>query len=422
MTTTNGFVTRKGFCALSGKCREKRGRPFYLTLVFLLLTVSAMPTLAQDITITSADQLAQVALSADYSIHMPWEPWDWRAYPFGPLWCDFTQMASLGSLPASTNGMQSMDWSNIPLISVILRRDVSSGVTTVESSDSPVVVATIPAPSGYQPGANLEDRWMWQWYVQATNNPDWWGLTPDQIPAATITLHTFLVDSNAYYSVWESNIEAEVEAAAAADALAAANVAMNTDAMLTPMDSTPCTIADFSAPLSITSIAPDGNGNIALTWPSCTNAVFVVQTTTALPATSWTDVGWMFGSDQTTTWTDSNTVGLVQNFYQVVRGNPSALNNGVPYGWAVKYGLDPLDPNLALGDPLGDGFSNLEKYLLGFTPNQYLTGPPGGSVTTLRYYYDQDGRLVDAFYATAGAETFSLTPGHNLQQDNALSH
>jgi hypothetical protein len=131
----------------------------------------------------------------------------------------------------------------------------------------------------------------------------------------------------------------------------------------------------------------------------------------------------MWGGNGTTNWTDTSTVGQTQGFYRVVRGNPNTLNNGVPYGWAVTYGLDPLDPNLALGDPLGDGFSNLEKYLLGYTPNDYLSDRYGsGTVTTLRYYYDQDGRLVDAFYATAGAETFGLTPGHNLQQDNALSH
>jgi hypothetical protein len=76
----------------------------------------------------------------------------------------------------------------------------------------------------------------------------------------------------------------------------------------------------------------------------------------------------MFGTDQQTTWTDTNAVGLTQNFYQVVRGNPSTLNNGVPYGWAVTYGLDPLDPNLATEDPTGDGIDNLEKYDYGLNP------------------------------------------------------
>ncbi len=75
---------------------------------------------AQDVTITNPDQLAQVALSANYSIELPFSPWDWRAFPTDwPLWCDFTQMGCLDSLPTSTNFMTSMDWSNVPLASVI---------------------------------------------------------------------------------------------------------------------------------------------------------------------------------------------------------------------------------------------------------------------------------------------------------------
>jgi hypothetical protein len=384
-----------------------------------------MPTLAQDITITSADQLARVALSANYSMYLPFEPWNWRAYPLEwPLWCDSTSLSCLNSLPASTNFINSMDWSNVPLASVVLTKDVISGVVTV-SADGTNVIATIPAPSGYQPGAAMEDHWLWSWYVSITNAPDAWGLTPDQILPPTVTLHTFLADSNAYYSVYESNLEAEAEAAAAVEALSTPSFAMNSEMMLQTMDnSDPCSIPDDAAAFSVLSIAQDTNYWTTTTWQSCPDHVYVVQSEFSLtPTSSWTDVAWMWGGNGTTNWTDTSTVGQTQGFYRVVRGNPNTLNNGVPYGWAVTYGLDPLDPNLALGDPLGDGFSNLEKYLLGYTPNDYLSDRYGsGTVTTLRYYYDQDGRLVDAFYATAGAETFGLTPGHNLQQDNALSH
>ncbi len=349
---------------------EKRRLHFGCLLLSALLWAFTAAH-AQDITITNLDQLAQVALSANYSIYLPFSPWDWRAYATDwPLWCDFTQMACLDSLPTSTNFTTGMDWSNVPVASEILTKNVFSGVTTVESADSTDVVATIAAPSGYQPYTNSADHWLWDWYVQATNNPDLWGLTPDQIPPPIVTLQTFLVDSNTYYSVYSSNIAAEVAAAAQASstptlAMGGGLVAMDDDEM---DDGDPCVITNYSAPFSIVSIASDGSGDVVLQWQSCTNALYIVQSTSALPSTSWTDVAWMFGTDQQTSWTDTNAVGLTQNFYQVVRANPTNTNNGIPYGWAVTYGLDPLDPNLASEDPTGDGVDNLQKYEYGLDP------------------------------------------------------
>jgi hypothetical protein len=346
---------------------EDVGRRVKTLFVACAVVGSATAVPAQDATVTSFDQLAQVALSANYSLYLPFSPWDWRAYPTDwPLWCDFTEMACLDSLPTSTNFMTSIEWCNVPLASVILTKNVLSGVTTLESSDSTDVLATIAAPSGYQPGVASEDRWLWNWYVQATNNPDWWGLTPGQIPPPTITLRTFLANSNAYYSVYESNIEAEAAAQAAATVNATSVVA---DFMAMDEEDDvggdPCTITNEAVPFSIVSLTPDGGGSMVLQWQSCTDHVYIVQTASALPAMSWTDVAWMFGADQQTSWTDTNAVGLTQNFYQVVRANPNTLNNGIPYGWAVTYGLDPLDPNLASEtstNPWAHGLTNLQVY------------------------------------------------------------
>ncbi len=353
---------------MTGEDVRRRVKALIVTCAVVGLASHA---LAQDIMITNLNQLAQVALSANYSIYLPFSPWDWRAYSTDwPLWCDFTQMACLDSLPTSTNFTTSLDWSNVPLASVTLTRNVVSGETTVESSDSTDVVATIAAPSDYQPGAASAEHWLWVWYVSTTNNPTSWGLTPDQIPPPIVTLQTFLVDSNTYYSVYSSNIAAEV-AAEAAQAASTPTFTMGGGFMA--MDDgggAPCTITNESAPFSVVSLAPDGNGNMILSWQSCTDHIYVVQSEGSLtPAPSWTDMAWMFGTDQQTSWTDTNAVGLTQNFYQVVRGNPNTLNSGIPYGWAVTYGLDPLDPNLGNEDPSGDGYSILEDYLNGTNPN-----------------------------------------------------
>jgi hypothetical protein len=52
----------------------------------------------------------------------------------------------------------------------------------------------------------------------------------------------------------------------------------------------------------------------------------------------------------------------------VLDPNLSAGGSGIPNGWALQYGLDPFDPNLANEDPDGDGCNNLCEYLAGGNP------------------------------------------------------
>ncbi len=425
MTTTSEFVRRTGCPAHSGMCRERRARCFFYPILVFLVLLSAR-VIAQDCAIaTNPADLAQQAFSGDHSLWLPNEPWHWQAYSLDgglPFFVDCSAVPCSALLPASTN------LNGVDIFSIDLAKNVLTGEILFQSSWSTDVIARVEAPSGYQPGTASEDRGVWWEWQQYTNCLACWTDPGAPILPPIVTL-TVLVADLQNKPVWDAAVAAqaaaaEAEAAAAAEALSTPSLAMDSEMTLLPMDnSDPCSITNDADPFSMMSLSPDGGGAMVASWASCPDHVYIVQAESSLtPTSSWADVAWMWGSNLTTTWSDSNAVGQTQGFYRVVRGNPNTLNNGIPYGWAVTYGLDPLDPNLALGDPAGDGFSNLEKYLLGYTPNQYLVGPPGGSVTTLRYYYDQDGRLVDAFYTTAGAETFALTPGHNLQQDNALSH
>jgi hypothetical protein len=346
--------------------------PFIL-LITLLWAFPTGQALAQDVTIINPDQLAQVALSANYSIYLPFSPWDWRAYPTDwPLWCDSAQLTCLGLLPTSTNVISSADWSNVPLASVILTKDVLSGLTTIRSSDSTDIVATITDTSGCQPYTNSANRWLWISYVQATNNPDWWGLTPGEIPLPVITLQTFLVDSNAYYSVYQSNLEAEAEAAADESSGSFSLGPMSGGGFLAmddPGGGDPCSITNDAAAFYVTGEASASNRWITTTWQSCTDHVYIVQTEKSLtPTSSWADVAWMFGANLSTSWTDTNAPSFSNRFYRVVRGNPNALNGGIPYGWAVSYGLDPLNPDLATNDVNGNGYTILDDYLMASNP------------------------------------------------------
>jgi subtilisin family serine protease len=49
--------------------------------------------------------------------------------------------------------------------------------------------------------------------------------------------------------------------------------------------------------------------------------------------------------------------------------NADTDGDGMPDGWEVEHGLDPLDPDDALLDWDNDGLSNLEEYLRGTNPN-----------------------------------------------------
>ncbi|HOF41757.1 MAG TPA: dockerin type I domain-containing protein, partial [Candidatus Hydrogenedentes bacterium] len=49
--------------------------------------------------------------------------------------------------------------------------------------------------------------------------------------------------------------------------------------------------------------------------------------------------------------------------------SPDTDGDGMPDGWEVQYGLDPLDPADAGLDMNGNGMSNLDAYLAGEPPN-----------------------------------------------------
>ncbi len=402
-----------------------RRKPTNRTILALILALIVWPragALAQNLMITNLTQWAKVAFSSDYSFYLPWMPWQWEAYSIydgEPWWVDCSQVACMEFPSASTNLSADPLTQGVQLIAVRLTKNVLTGVTTLQPDGSTNVIAVIAATNGYQVCSCSEDEWVLREWRQVTNCPSCWGVSAGTIPPPTVTLRALLADLS-QYPIYESNMEAQAEAEAVRAAAWAASKAATPESF-NPLFSIDCTITNDSAPFTVVSISQNSNYWITTSWQSCTDHVYVVQTESSLtPTSSWTDAAWMFGTDQATSWTDTNSASFPVRFYRVVRGNPNTLNNGVPYGWAVGYGLDPLDPNLALEDPMGDGYSNLEKYLLGLNPNQYTNPPSGGSVTTVRYYYDPDGRLIDGFYTTVAAVTYSLTPGHNMQGDNRL--
>jgi len=128
----------------------------------------------------------------------------------------------------------------------------------------------------------------------------------------------------------------------------------------------------------------DTNGRVTLAWESCSDHLYELQTAEELsPQTVWTARALMIGGDRVTSWTDTNAPAYAQRFYRVQRLNPSSDSDGdgMPDGWELQYGLNPLDPGDAHADLDGDGYSNLQEYRLGTAPNSAdshpTTIPPG---------------------------------------------
>jgi len=53
--------------------------------------------------------------------------------------------------------------------------------------------------------------------------------------------------------------------------------------------------------------------------------------------------------------------------------------NGIPDGWLVEHGFDPLDPTVGGQDPDGDGLTNWQEYIFGSDPTEWDTSGNGMS-------------------------------------------
>ena len=99
--------------------------------------------------------------------------------------------------------------------------------------------------------------------------------------------------------------------------------------------------------------------------------------------------------------TDTDGDGLTDAYELLVShtdpNSPDSMGQGMSDGWQIEYfGQLGVDPN---GDPEGDGWSNLEKYLLGMNPNQFYTPPPPQNVVA---QVDNTGANVVLTWATGG--------------------
>jgi hypothetical protein len=93
-----------------------------------------------------------------------------------------------------------------------------------------------------------------------------------------------------------------------------------------------------------------------------------------------------------------------------------ADGDGLPNGWEIAHGLDPLDSsgiNGADGDPDGDGYSNLQEYLAGSDPQNPASTPSNLTASFAFTSIARTGNNIVLMWNTIGGTTnqIQVSPG-----------
>jgi hypothetical protein len=252
-------------------------------------------------------------------------PYDAGFDPWDTWFADFSQLPE--GLAAIQN-YPGQEQNGVVFFPLRVIQYADTGETVLQYPYYPVELLWLPSPPSYQPFQPYNEK-LSSYCQQTGRNPTnyealisrgEWFLDPPRI------CMDLWVAPLACCAAFESNLEAQAEADAAAATTAPPSENSTLHAMgvgggfmATDDDDggggDPCSITNELAPFSVVSLAPDGGGDMVLQWQSCTDHVYIVQAEGSLtPTSSWTDVAWMFGTNQVTSWADTNAVGLTQEF------------------------------------------------------------------------------------------------------------
>ncbi len=95
------------------------------------------------------------------------------------------------------------------------------------------------------------------------------------------------------------------------------------------------------------------------------------------------------------------------NSIVVTYGTNSYAGDGIPDSWALQYGFNPLDPNVANADPDGDGLSNLQEFMAGTDPTNSTSIMRITSIT-------RTGNVNTITWQSVGGKTYHLQSTDSL--------
>jgi hypothetical protein len=282
-------------------------------LVSFLATLFVLPDgQAQDLFATNLADLGEQTFSSEHSLWESFYPWDARAYSLSGdqwWWVDCNQLPCDDLFQVSTN----LESCGVRLAAVVLTKNLLTGETILQPDGVTDIVAVVPAPSGYQPGAGLGvNTWVWWQYREAVDCPECWGIE-SEIPPPTVTLSVLLADINDYatYAACQSNAEARAKTEAAESAEEAPKL-RGAGGMMLAMGSSECDTDDFR----ILDIQADEQGRITIGWCGATNWAYEIQAASEMANAIWQPQTVVAGEGYLS-WTDTNAAAFDHRFYRL---------------------------------------------------------------------------------------------------------
>jgi GH15 family glucan-1,4-alpha-glucosidase len=128
------------------------------------------------------------------------------------------------------------------------------------------------------------------------------------------------------------------------------------------------------------------------------------------------------------------TSAAIGNSIVITYGNNSYTGDGIPDSWAIQYGFNPLDPNVANADSDGDGLSNLQEFLAGTDPTNSASSlritsiARAGNVNTITwesvsgktYHLQSTDTLTGTFTDVAGPDITASGPSTSTTDITAV--
>ena len=190
------------------------------------------------------------------------------------------------------------------------------------------------------------------------------------------------------------------------------------------------TTPDYGTNLWISQWSSTSGGITGIASNTMANVEYDFMTNSDLTTTNWGFSGQYFYGSTTTNWTAMPliTIDSTSNLFFRLRSDASSDGSGLPTWWELQYfGTTGIDPN---ADPMGDGWSNIQKYQDGMNPNVFYT-PPTPQGVTVQYnsiagtakisWVPSPGPVVSYTITDSDGDTFTVAGDTTSYTDNVSS-